>query len=230
MARLQFEAVRAAQTGVDFRQFVWIPEEIGPTDEQQLEFLEAVRQIGDAKTEVICNTSRSALIDTVSKELEKKVTRPRVGQPRSVFLMCTQEDFGTRELQALRKHLLELGIPVEEPAFKGDPTVIEELRVQSLTQTDAAVIYYGNCDDAWVQLMRMKLRKDLPPAARDTYLRSVYLCIPPDSLKRDRYLTLPSRKVAEPGIAQPLLVLGDCSPFAPESIEPLIEALAGGQG
>jgi len=227
IVRLEYELVRAAAVKPGFRQLVWIPDGLGEPDAAQGQFLEELKTVGDGKTEIL-RTGLARLIDTVNDQLNKKPAVKRTDKARSVFLMCTRDDLEHPGFKAIRKYLLDNGIYYEEPAFDGDPAMLEELRNQSISSTDAALIYYGTAPDGWVQMMRIALRKTLASAAnRAKYVRTVYLCEPPDPLKKNKYLDLPAREVPEPGYP-PLLVLGDCEPFVEDKLAPLFDHLAEG--
>jgi len=227
VSRLQYELVRGAAVKPEFKQLLWIPEIAGDPDPAQRQFLDELKTVGDDKTEVL-RTSQARLIETCTERLKKKPETKRIDKAVSVFLMCTREDLEQPDFKAIRKHLQDNGIFYDEPAFDGDAAAIEQLRNDYIASADATLIYYGSAPDSWVQMMRMVLRKTLAPNPnREKYVRAVFLCVPPDAMKKNKYLDLPARTVPEPGFP-PLLVLGDCEPFAEDKLQPFFDQLLKG--
>jgi len=221
--RLQYDLVRNSEKPV--RQILWIPEGLSEIDSRQQQFLDELKTVGDQKTEVL-RTGRAAFIESVLDELERKPEAKRADQAKSVFLLYTREDLEQPGLKQIRNYLLSHGYPLEQPAFQGDPAMLQELRNQSISATDAALIYYGTAPDGWVEMMRMTLRKALATSeARNRYMRVVYLSVPDDALKKNKYLELPSPELPESGVARPLMVLGDCGPFDPAKLKPFLDQL-----
>jgi hypothetical protein len=224
VVRLQYDLVRAANVKAGFKQLVWVPELAADPEPAQSQFLEELKSVGDAKTEVL-RTGLARLIDTVTDHLNRKPEVKRVDRAISVFLMCTRDDLEQPDFKAIRKYLQDNGIFYDEPAFEGDAATLEQLRNEYISSADATLIYYGAAPDSWVQMMRMVLRKTLAPSpSRDKYVRAVYLCVPADPLKKNKYLELPSHQVPEPGFP-PLVVLGDCEPFDASKLQPFLEQL-----
>jgi TIR domain len=227
IVKLQYDLVRAATVKPEFKQLVWIPELRAEPEPPQRAFLDELQTVGDEKTEVL-RTGLARLIDTVTDLLKKKPPAKRLDRAVSVFLMCTRDDLEHPDFKAIRKYFQDNGIYYDEPAFDGDAATIEQLRNEYIASADATLIYYGAAPDSWVQMMRMVLRKTLAPNPnREKYVRAVYLCTPPDLLKKNKYLDLSAHALPEPGFP-PLLVLGDCEGFADTKLQPLFEQLSKG--
>ena len=228
LVKLEYEAIRTAPVKPCFRQFVWVPEDLKDIEPRQQQLIDLLlNTVGDEKTEVL-HTGRTTLIDSVSDSLRRKPPPHRADSAKSVYLLYTEKDMALEEFKAIRKYLLDHGIPVEEPAFEGEPAVLEKLWKDGISSTDAALIYYGSGQDGWVQNMRVQLRKTLATLnLGEKYLRSVYLSPPPHPFKTSKFLELPTREVREPGIGTPLLVLGDCGPFIEDKLQPLLARLDG---
>jgi len=223
--RLQYELVLMAGASLPLRQLLWIPEDLQDIDPRQQQLLDELKTVGDQRIEVL-RTGRAAFIESVLDELQRKPSAKRSDQAKSVFLVYTREDLEQIGLKQIRNYLLSHGFPVEQPAFQGDPALLEELRNQNIAATDSALIYYGTAPDGWVEMMRLTLRKALATSdARNHYIRGLYLSVPADELKKNKYSELPSPELPECGVARPLIVVGDCGPFDPGKLKPFLDQL-----
>lgn len=73
---------------------------------------------------------------------------------------------------------------------------------------------------------RSQIRKVLATSGSDQpHVRGLYLCVPEDDYKRGHYLDFSGLSLPEPGSPCPLLIMGDCKPFEPAKIQPLLKSL-----
>ncbi len=222
VVQLQYAKVREQAT---VRQLIWIPEDLTNVEKSQADFLATVENSGDAKCEVF-KTAFWPFLNGLTDELAKPPAKPKLDHAKSVFLLCDQADLDRPLRKALRSYLIGQGFPVVEPAFQGDVKLLRELEADNMTDSEATLIYYGTATDAWVQMKRRTLLKVL--GTSDTgrkHVRGLYLCSPEDEYKRGHYMEFSGKALPEGGGFCPLLVMGDCQPFAPEKLMPFIQHL-----
>jgi hypothetical protein len=217
---LEYEEVRKSGK----RQLIWVPDELGEVFAKQAEFLAALRDAGDEQTEIVSG-SFSAFMETIPDELQKLDAKFRT-HDRGVYLIFERSDLSREQLKAIRTFLEQKGFPVVNPAFQGDAALLRELEADSIASSDATLIYYGSAPDAWVLLKRRAVLNVLAELAPQNYPRALYLCEPSDDIKRNMYLEYSGKLMPdERSRFGPLLILGDCSPFRPDSLTPLLNIL-----
>jgi hypothetical protein len=218
---LQYE--QAKKTGK--RQLVWISKETEPPTPRQQAFLDVLGEAGDQQTEVF-HTCFSEFLDALPEELAKLEEKPQQ-RDSGIYVICDRGDLADDHLKALRSFLEQKGFPVVHPSFQGDAGLLRELEEESIAASGATVIYYGSAPDAWVMLKRRTVLKVLQTIKEPRYpARALYLCEPPDDIKKNMYLGYSGKMLPEGrGNFGPLLVLGDCSSFQPEKVKPLLDIL-----
>jgi len=146
---------------------------------------------------------------------------------RGIYIICERTDLSRGQLKDIRVFLEANGFPVVHPAFEGEAALLRDLEAESVAASDATVIYYGSAPDGWVlQKRRAILRILEQQTAAHFPRRAVYLCEPADDIKRNIYLQYSGRPMPdERARFGPLLILGDCAPFQPKNLAPLIDSL-----
>lgn len=221
--QIQFDA--AAR----IRRLVWIPDDLTAVEQRQSAFFTAVESSKAEALEVI-KSGRQAFLQhlrDVLAQMRRPAEPPALGQ--SVYLVSDQKDLTRPQLRELANCLQRHGFFVEQPVFEGDIEELREAEAQVLRDTTATVIYFGTARDSWVRSRRRQILKTLGELnLAGHYLRAVYLCSPDTEVKRGVYLSVPGRKLPEPG-GPALWVLGDCSDFQCDKIAPLFDSLGGGK-
>jgi hypothetical protein len=221
---LEFGQVR--KSGI--RQLVCVPDaaEYEGIGADQREFLKVIDDIGDAQTE--CWRDASEFFNSLPDQLAK-LEATRQTRDRGVYLICERGDLSHEHLKAIRGFFADAGIPVIQPAFQGDASVLRELETESVTSHDATVIYYGSAPDAWVLLKRRAVLRALEAADPSRLpARALYLSEPLDDVKSNVYLEYTNKPMPdERGRFGPLWVLGDGAQFDPNKLTPLLKILQG---
>lgn len=224
----QYERIR--EKGLA-KQSVWIPEDLSAAQPAQVSFLSSIENSGDDKCEII-KTGFWAFIGAVIEQLAKPPAKPKRDSAPSVFFLCDKADLDRPLRKQIRSYLIDQGFPVLEPAFQGDPSLLREIEQANMRESGATLIYYGSATDAWVDIKRRTLLRELGNSENGRkHVRALYLCQPEDEYKRGHYLEFAGRSLPEGSGFCPLLVLGDCQQFAPEKLAPLIgrlDSLTGG--
>ncbi len=224
IVRLQFEAARSR----GLRQLVWIPPDLPGVEDTQKQFLSAIEHSGDERCDII-KERFGLFVDCVRDELGKRPKAATNIRAKSVYLMCDKADLSRTWRKQIRSFLIDQGYPVFDPAFEGDVSVIRELEADNIKENEATLIYYGTAADAWVLQKRRTILKTLASAEHPgKRVRAVYLCTPDSDVKQANYLGYDGDAIPEQAGFTPLMVLGDCTPFTPDKLRPLLDQLEAG--
>ena len=216
-------------------QIVWQPEGLNNIEPPQAALIQALSaQESDAHRVFDFITGpvtrfKDALLDVIARRAapaaEVRAT------PRSVFLLCNLRDLTDPELQSIRAWLLDRGFPADVPVYQGDPNIVTRLEEESIIEAAATVIYYGTAEDTWVRQKRKVIQKAWAKQPSETRrARAVYLARPEDDVKQAQYRGIPRGMLQEVDLFPPLRVLGDCGPFDPSKLGPLLSDFDGGSG
>jgi hypothetical protein len=231
LPELEYRTAQAAAQTSRLRQLVWIPENQGEVDPKQRQFLDRLLQEDKDTAPRVVPEVVVAGIETFKEAIRDAMARSTVATTapsiaRSVYLLCDRADLNRPQLRAMRSYLLNKGFFVDLPAFQGDPGELREWEESKVAENAATVIYYGTARDVWVQRKRRTVINILQRVNRDRCrARAVYLCLPEDEYKTATYTGLPHGCLPEAADIDPLIVLGDCGPFAPEKLDPLLTYL-----
>ncbi len=140
----------------------------------------------------------AADVSSMAKPAETPAdTGPSADGPSSVYLIFDQKDDET--VAPLEDYLFDQGLEVLVPSFDGDEADIKQAHNEKMIHCDAVLIYYGNCDRAWVDMKLMNLMKapgygrTKPFAAKTVYLA------PPLDRRKQRYRTHSAEVVVQEG-------------------------------
>jgi hypothetical protein len=229
---VQYQLAFAQRERPDFRQLVWIPEDLQKPEDRQREFLTKIRSdIGhgsSGQTDVVETSFESFkenLLDVLKHKPRLPVLLP-VAKSKRVYLLCDKPDLSREPLEKIQAYLRDRGHPVELPPFEGEPEELREVEGEQIDDSDAALIYYGTAKDVWIWRKRQNLLKVLSrkPTGRN-YARALYLDAPKDDIKARVYLNIADRCFPEREGFPPLLVLGDCEDFQPEKLDAFIHLI-----
>ena len=231
LGELQYDLAVVERKRADFHQLVWIPADLQNPEERQQTFLAKVR--GSIDQRVSCKsdvfeTSFESLKEGLLDVLSFKPAPPSIAasaQAKAVYLLCDRPDLAQDQLGKIKAYLRSRGHPVELPPFQGEPDELRAMEEELISDTDAALIYYGTAKDVWVLRKRKSLLKVL--SAKQTgreYARALYLCAPRDEMKAD-YLGVSDHCYPEATGFPPLLVLGDCEEFQPAKLDAFIKLI-----
>lgn len=121
-----------------------------------------------------------------TKELASEEQKVHTSQSddNSVYLICTAQD--RKATVPLRKYLLDHGISVAMPAFKGDAAEVRQINQQSLLNSRHVIVFYGEGEETWKRSIDTEIRK-LPAYldGRDPPIVHTYLAAPITCDKED---------------------------------------------
>jgi hypothetical protein len=225
--RVAREAAAARPGDRPLQQIVWYPDTLSDPEANMRAFMERLEGLESAEN-MVCTLEiikgplsrfKEALIDILSR---RAAVVDGAATTRSVYLLCHRRDIADPDLQQIRGWLLEHGYPADLPVYQGEVSTLQQLEEESILEAGATVIYYGSAQDAWVREKRRRIQNVWAKQPTiDGRRRAVYLAHPEDDLKQAQYLAVPGRKLRESDRFPPLLVLGDCHPFNPDTLGPL---------
>jgi hypothetical protein len=220
---LQLELVRKAA----LRQVVWQPDGLGEPEPRMQELL---RRHLTPETQ-----GSSGAFDfitgplTVFRDALLEIVTQSGGDPdqsvamRSVFLLCNRRDLTDPELLSMRDWLVDKGFSTDLPVYQGGETDLQQVEEESIIEADTTLIYYGTAEDLWVRQKRRAIQRAWAKLALDARrTRAIYLARPEDDLKQAHYRTIPQGLLRELDRFTPLVILGDCGPFDPNKLRPVL--------
>jgi uncharacterized protein DUF4062/TIR domain-containing protein len=228
LMELQYQVARSQDRAGGFRQLVWIPEEMPRIEERQAIFLDQIqdRDGGTSATDVI-KGGLQRFKESVSDALKVRAVSVLPPNGKSVYFVCNQDDLSDNECIEMRRFLRRQGFRVALPVYEGDPGELRTWEEELVCERNATVIYWGVAKDSWVYRKRETILKALANIKeRAARTRAIYRGVPDNPYKDELKREVEDLPIEAEGFS-PLLVLGDCGPFQPEKIRPLLEALSG---
>lgn len=176
-----------------FTRIVWIPEEVRPEEERQVELIRALRTDPEAHaggTELLEGKGVEDLKTTILDVLERtptesvpQVAGAEVGTVPFVYVICdpTDEEPGL----ALRDYLLAQEVEAVLPLWDGTETEVRADHQENLIACDAALIYWGQASEAWLRAQLRELLK-APGYGRESPIavQGIYIGAPSADAKR----------------------------------------------
>ena len=159
---------------------IWLPE---GTRAEGWDFIDELRRSADCQCGADLITGgieelKSAVRATLRK-IEAPVSPPTPALdegPPSVYVVCVEDDF--EALMPLGQFLNGAGCAMELPVFTGSASAVREANDAIAMHCDAAILFFGAGDGAWMAQQRSELQRiqalarDRPPIPVFTYLSS----------------------------------------------------------
>lgn len=217
---LENELAVARSKAGGLSRIIWLPDGTVPKCEEQQQFIEALGRDPEAQYGAdLITTGLEDLKGVIHATLQKlerpelqpaKQARFEVG-PKLIYVICDKSDL--EATLGVRRCLMEKGFEVETPAFGGKAGAVRKANQETLTQCDAAILFYGVGDEAWKRTVENDLHKanayrDAKPLVSFTYIAS-----PATDDKRD-LIKLPPQKY-----------INGLDGFSEAAIKPLLDAL-----
>jgi len=174
--QLQNELAVQRSRGFGLQRIIWLPEGTQSGNPEQQRFIDSLRRDADPQfgADLITADSESlkGAIGTALKKLEeaKSASDGAATDAKFINLICDERD--RKATIPLRKFLKAQGFDVQIPVFEGDAATVRRANEEQLVQCDAAIVFYGQGDEAWKRTVDSDLRKikavrrgkPLPPA------------------------------------------------------------------
>lgn len=209
------EAGRVAATG-GLQRVLWLPEKLEAKEQRQDAFLASLREgaANEANTELLETSIENLKTYLLRKlaEAPKPVGGAKApGTPPLVYLVHDQRDI--EAIEPLRDALMARGYEVKPSYFEGDETELREYHQDNLVQCDAAIIYYGEANEFWVQRKLSDLRKAFGLGRERAFRAKAVLIGTPSKPEKERFRT------------QEALVIPASAAFSAEALEPFVAAM-----
>ena len=200
---LQAEQIRQWLDNADAQQFIWLEGE-ACKDTRHADFVDELQTIDASryKCELI-QGNLSLLKEAVAQHLAAldnqdatAVPPGRTENATMIYLICDSVDEAATE--PLEDLLFKHGFEVTLPEFDCDQDQVNEFHLASLVECDAAVIFYGATQKAWVDI---KLRDTMKAAGygRNQPLENVAVYIaPPHDRRKDRFKSHQAEVISQP--------------------------------
>ena len=208
---------------VGLRRIIWLPDGTQPRGQEQAQFVESLGrdpevQYGADLITTGLETLKGAIHATLEKleglQLEPAKQARREGSPKLIYVIYDKND---REAsRGLRRCLKERGFEVKNPVFEGDAATVRQANQETLAQCNAAILFYGFGDEAWMRTVENDVRKaNGYRGAKPPLLPFTYIAGPATDDKRDMI------EMDEPNLINGL------GGFSEGAIQPLLDALQG---
>ena len=217
---LQHElAIERAAAG-DFGRLIWMPPDLVAADERQRKFIAQLET--DSRLQAGADILKTAIEDfksvlhvrltesATAKPDRQKAAREHNAQRRSIYLICDVRDID--QVQTVRDALFN-EFEVKLPVFNADEAEVRREHESNLGECDAALIYCGAGNEAWLSGKLRELKKiagygrTIPMLAAGVYIA------PPDAPYKQRFRT------------HEVIVINPGGPFTPSALEPFASAL-----
>jgi hypothetical protein len=218
----------AAQRGREentFSRLIWLPEGLQTADERQKKFLASLKEESALQNgaelleEVPLDELKNYIIDLLSRreETERQDSLTAKEGVPGIYLLCDQRDLDA--VVPLEDYLFEKeGFEVMLKAFEGDAESVFEAHKQKLIDCDAALIYYGNGEDAWLDMQLADLKKSSGYGRQKPFKSKTVYIVAPETRHKQRYR---SHEVE---------VIKNFGKFSPQSLTGFVNRLKGQGG
>jgi TIR domain len=213
---LQLELARGFAERQDLTQFISIGEGLDVVEEEQVELIERVETTNvGSSVEVVrapLDRFKTHVLDTMSRH-PLSGTTDSAAEGRTVYLVYDQAD--SEAADALQGMIEARGCFVVTPLIEGSESEVREVHETSMVLSDAVLIYYGKCTEAWVKLRLLDLMKVRGWGRAEPYLAQALWVGAPDTPHKEKL-----------HVTQALVLNGLADP-GPTALEPFLARLEG---
>ena len=235
-AWLQNDLAMKRGSDPSFVRLVWLVNNgDGPSDARQQHFLDYLREDPDAQKgmELLQKKKLEDLKWILQQKLraiqEKKnpssettsifrgSTVPQAkdtSQPLRIYIICDQSDRNSSSLVGLKKFLFGRGYePILPSDNENERDALQE-HGDNLTICDAALIFYGQASERWLNTKLMDFRKVLSRRTQPVLAKAIYMAPPETACKKE----LETHEA---------ILLQGTETFSPETLNPFLDLLRG---
>ncbi len=155
MTELQYKlAVECEQINPDFKHLTWFPTDSQAKETRQEEFISEVQNDSE-----YLRTSLEELKTIIQDKLKPKTETQEAStlskifynQPIYIYLIHDQSD-KVEDISPLYNYFMDLpNFEIRLPDFSGNEAEIRQAHIENLKSCDAAILYYGKGNLAWLQ-------------------------------------------------------------------------------
>lgn len=190
----------------DLDRLIWIPPGLKPAEDPRLlSFIDQLKhkeelQHGSDLLEGTIEEFKFAIFDTIKKldaaDLEKEkqneaaqikpsVTSVVSEEPKTIYLIYDQRD--KDGIKVIDDFLYDLGYNTWPSVFEGSQEELAKAHEASLRDCDAALIYYGNANEAWLRTKISELKKKPALTGAKPLLSSIVYLAQPGNEQKTSY-------------------------------------------
>jgi serine/threonine protein kinase len=204
MVALQNQVAARFCDNTSLKRLIWIPKGLRPRDERQTSFIRQLQS--DPRTvtgaELIADTLENLKVllrtrwEREQAERDKPPQKSATGGAPRVYLICDQQDEAA--LEPLEDFFYDHGIEVSLPGFEAEESEVQQIHIQNLRDSDAALIYYGAASMHWVDFKIRDLQKAAGYRdARPIPVSAVYVA-PPFNHRKERFKSVSTQVIRQP--------------------------------
>lgn len=209
-------AAECSQEKPEFSRLIWMPVGLQVKETSQQQFINYLQNNpGTQKGAEILRTSLEDLKTIVQDKLrpQQKSPEQQIAEdgPIRVYLIHDQRDIDL--IKPLEDYLFEQNFEVLSPLFEGEQAEVRQYHQDNLRLCDAAIIYYGNANERWLQVQMGELRKaPVYGRSKPMLAKAVYVCSP-ETPHKQRFQSHEAS------------VIKNFEAFSPDSLEPFLKSL-----
>jgi len=217
-------AARGAAAG--FPSIIWIAPGSAVEDERQRRFIEHLHtDPGVHEHSELLEIPIEDVKTIIHRKLTPPPPPPRIKTAygniainlKTVYLLCDRDDLAATE--PLADFLFSQGYEVLTPVFEGDETQTRIEHEETLTSSDALLLYYGTGSELWMRRKLREMQKSAGLGREQPWLaKAIYIAGPP-SPQKERFRTLEATILHEPPTG-----------FDPAVLDPFVRAMSKAQG
>ena len=214
----EIAARQSAERGLP--RVIWLPE---GTTSDAWGFLNELQVSADLQRGAELITGGMEELKTAVRTAIRKIEAPAPVAPlpptdeagSTVYLVCVEDDF--EGLTRVAELLSEAGIIMELPVFSGSASAVREANEALALRCDAAVLFFGAGDGAWMAQQRSELQR-VQALRRDRPPMPVFTCLTGERTPDKRAVLL--RRTPN--------VIDLLDGFSADALQPLLHAIGNG--
>lgn len=194
------------------RRLIWVPELSTSNDERLTDFIDQLKHkedlhegsdllqgsIEDFKFAIFDTLKELDEADKKAEELKKKQeaavssaavagTESNADDVKTIYIVCDQRDLA--DVQLIDDYLYNQGYNPIKTVFEGSQDELVKAHEDSLRDSDAVLIYYGNANEAWLRTKISELKRKPAYAGSKRLLASMIYLGAPGSATKTGYRT-----------------------------------------
>jgi hypothetical protein len=182
-------AAERAKDG-SFARLIWMPVGLSAKDEPQRKFIEELQH--DPANQAGCELLQTSLeeLKTVIEDKLQKLHKPAAEPtsaptgPARIYIICDAQDL--KAAIEVADYFHGQGLVPVVPLVEGDEADVRRDYKENLVQSDAALIWYGSTNEAWVRAKLLDLQKAPGFGRSKPFLaKAIYVAGPETAQKKD---------------------------------------------
>lgn len=192
-----------------FSRLLWMPEGLPMPEQRQQDFIKSLQD----DLELVQSSLEEIKTIILDKLKCHQPSQEPITDKVQIYLICEQRDF--EAIEPLYTYLETQEVDVILPPFEGDEAQVRQGHQDKLKLCDAALIYWGNVNELWLQTKLRELQKIAGYGRLKPMLaRAIYVDKPQTSQKQ-RFQT------------QQALLINKAEALLEDSLKPFLDQITG---